>query len=232
MSYANATVTPAQRAKAATTVIGIHALIGAGLIAGLAVTTFEPVEEPPSPKATIVVEPPPPADPQVVEDPVPQPRDIIYVPPSPFPLTPNDPIPTAPTPAPPGPPITNPGEQAGPRPTETPRATPSPTPSPSPTIAAVAARPTNGPAGWITTDDYPDRDLRRGNEGTGSYRLTIGSNGRVTGCEMARTTGHSGLDRQTCRVIQRVARFTPATDTTGARVAGSYTGEVTWQIPE
>lgn len=231
MSYANATVTPAERAKAATTVIGIHALIGAGLIAGLAVTTIvvEPVDDTLE-GGEVLIEVPPPPEPDTVEDPVPQPRDNIYVPPSPLPVPNPDPVQTAPEPPEAGPPLTNPGTEQGPRPTSTPSTAPSPTPSP--TIAAVGARPTNGPAGWITTNDYPDRDLRRGNEGSGSYRLTIGTNGRVTGCEMTSSTGHRSLDRQTCRVIRRVARFSPATDTTGARVTGTYTGSVTWQIPE
>ena len=38
MTYANATVSPAARLRAATGVIAIHALVGAGIIAGLTIT--------------------------------------------------------------------------------------------------------------------------------------------------------------------------------------------------
>ena len=38
MAYANATVSPVARLRAATGVIAIHALVGAGIIAGLTIT--------------------------------------------------------------------------------------------------------------------------------------------------------------------------------------------------
>lgn len=116
-----------------------------------------------------------------------------------------------------------------------PQFTPAPIPvqpSPAPTFTATGAIPSNGPQGWISTDDYPARDLRRGNEGTARYRVSVSSNGRVDSCDIVASTGSTGLDRATCRNIERRARFDPATNSEGRPVAGSYSGVVTWQIPD
>jgi protein TonB len=85
---------------------------------------------------------------------------------------------------------------------------------------------------WITTDDYSRSDLTRNREGTARYRLVIGSDGRVDACEITSSTGHTSLDTATCRLIERRARFDPATNSQGNRVVGTYSGSVTWQIPE
>ena len=106
------------------------------------------------------------------------------------------------------------------------------TPTVEPAIEPVGVRPRNGPAGWITTDDYARADLVREREGTASYRLVIGSDGRVDNCVITASSGHSSLDRNTCRLIERRARFAPATNNRGDAVVGTYSGSVTWQIPE
>lgn len=101
-----------------------------------------------------------------------------------------------------------------------------------PAYTPKAAVPANGPVGWLTTNDYPTRALMRGWEGDMSYALDIDASGRVTECRVLASTGHSILDREACKVIERRARFEPATDATGSAVAGRYTGRVTWMIPE
>ena len=83
----------------------------------------------------------------------------------------------------------------------------------------------------MTADDYPSRDLRDGNEGTALFRVVVGSNGRVSACEIVRSSGHAGLDAATCKAVTARARFTPATDENGARVVGTYSSSVRWQIP-
>ena len=42
----------------------------------------------------------------------------------------------------------------------------------------------------------------------------------------------AALDDATCRLISRRAQFDPATDETGARVPGTYTGSVRWELPD
>ncbi len=103
---------------------------------------------------------------------------------------------------------------------------------PAPTYTPKAPSPTNGPVGWVSTNDYPRRALTRGWEGDLSYALDVGSDGRVTQCRILSSTGHQILDAKACEVIERRARFEPATDATGSRVAGTYRGRVSWIIPE
>ena len=226
MSYANATVSPAARLRAASGVIAIHALLGAGVILGLAATgvieppgkiidTFDVRDIPPPP--------PPTATPEPVEQayaPITAPDPVVRIerdaPVTAEPVTPNiaDTVVLTPPPRV----IEVPGPVA--------------TPSLAPSISPVGAIPRNGPSGWISTDDYARSDLIREREGTANYRLVVGSDGRVDACEITRSSGHATLDRNTCRLIERRARFDPATNTRGETVVGTYSGSVTWQIPD
>ena len=100
-----------------------------------------------------------------------------------------------------------------------------------PSFTPQKARPLNGPETWFTTDDYPSRDLREGNQGTARFSLTIGTDGTVQACTITQSTGFGGLDEATCKFATRRARFKPATDSTGSRVTGTYSGSVRWVIP-
>lgn len=102
---------------------------------------------------------------------------------------------------------------------------------PLPRVTPRGASPRNSPGSWAMTDDYPARDLREGNEGTTAFRVAISASGRVTGCEIVRSSGHPGLDAATCKAVAARARFAPATDENGNTVAGTYSNSVRWQIP-
>lgn len=115
---------------------------------------------------------------------------------------------------------------------EIPRPVPSAVPDPRPSFAAKSARPKGKTGNWVSTNDYPTRELREGREGTTRYRLAINAEGQVTNCSVVASSGSAGLDRAACDNLQRRARFEPASDESGARSAGSYTGTVTWRIPE
>ena len=91
--------------------------------------------------------------------------------------------------------------------------------------------PKNDPRKWVTTDDYPARDLREENDGTAVFRVVVGANGRVSACEIVRSSGHPGLDAATCKAVTARARFEPATDADGRQIAGAYGNSVRWQIP-
>ncbi|SFF96039.1 protein TonB [Novosphingobium sp. CF614] len=97
------------------------------------------------------------------------------------------------------------------------------------TPAAAKAR--GDLARWVTTDDYPTFDIRAGHAGTVRFLLAIDSGGRVTDCTIVESSGYPGLDAATCRNVTRRARFDPATDAAGERVAGSYSGTIRWVIP-
>ncbi|PLK26641.1 energy transducer TonB [Novosphingobium sp. TH158] len=110
---------------------------------------------------------------------------------------------------------------------------PSPLPTSEPSRAALAVKgpaPRGRPGEWVTRNDYPSQDLREGNEGLVRFRLGVGADGRVTSCTITASSGFPGLDAAACARLTQRARFNPATDEAGARVAGAYYGMLRWKI--
>ena len=64
-------------------------------------------------------------------------------------------------------------------------------------------------------DDYPASAQATGAEGTAQATLTIGPDGRVTGCNVIRSSGNGSLDSATCNILRRRAKFVPARDSNG-----------------
>jgi len=209
----------------------IHVVIGLGVVAGLAVNGVIQID----PGRTKIIDfpsplpSPPPPDPTQNEQKIPEtPRavptpDIV--------LTPLPPVPADPDPITPVYGSTGAGDTGT---TVLPTPTPIPPPMPTPTASFTPTRPTpaNNAARWISNDDYPASEIRREIEGTVQYRLVIGSNGQINTCEITSSSGSKGLDDTTCRLLNRRARFNAATDNTGARVVGTYTGSVRWELPD
>ena len=118
---------------------------------------------------------------------------------------------------------------------ETVREAPPPPPPPAappPRVAAKRAVPKGNPGNWATTNDYPSRALREEREGTSGFRVTIGTDGRVTDCQITSSSGHADLDAAACENIRRRARFTPASDSDGQPITDSYSNRVRWVIPK
>lgn len=71
--------------------------------------------------------------------------------------------------------------------------------------------------GGINIADYP----RAAGQATGTVIVTldIGTDGRVTGCRVARSSGNAALDHTTCRLATERFRYRPATDARGRAVA-------------
>ena len=103
---------------------------------------------------------------------------------------------------------------------------------PAPRVQPKAAQPRGNPGNWATTNDYPTRSLREEREGTTSFRVTVGPEGRVTSCDITSSSGSDDLDAATCSNVQRRARFNPATDGEGQPTTGSYSNRVRWVIPK
>lgn len=99
----------------------------------------------------------------------------------------------------------------------------------------VATRPAvvrGSKANWIEAGDYPDAALRGEQQGSVTVRLAINSGGTVARCEVAQSSGSTALDATTCRMIQRRARYTPATDAAGRAVDGADQHTVKWALPQ
>jgi protein TonB len=221
MAYIDQTQDFRKRATAFAGVAAIHAALGLAVVTGLTVTGLSPIEDPWDPfTITPEVKPTPPPPEQREEK---EQESFVTVPPTPYdpPVKSDDWVVVDPVPddrpfvVDPGPAVEQPVE-ANPTPAFTPR----------------LARPRNAPSSWLSTDDYPRAPLVDGVEGVAAYRLIVGTSGRVSACEVTRSTGNAQLDAATCKFIERRARFEPATDESGAKVVGSFTGTVKWEIPQ
>ncbi len=222
MSYLDQTQDFRRRATAITGAAAIHAAIGLGLVAGLTVVGVAPPVDTWNPFTITPEAKPTPPPPKPVENTETQ-DSFVVVPTPAIDIIVDDPVELVTVDdAVENRVIVDPG----------PRVEPVIEPRVTPTLTPRKARPTNGPLGWISTDDYPARALRSEAEGIAAYRLIVGTNGRVSACEVTRSTGNGLLDEATCKFIIRRARFEPATDEAGAKVVGNYAGTVKWDIPE
>jgi protein TonB len=220
MSYLNQVQDPRRRAGALAGTIAINAAIGIIVVTGLTISGLAPKKDTYEPILQFPTAPPPP-------EPMPSPSVDAIQPPPAAPIPPL-PLPTGHTAAPFD--TTSVIPKVIPR--VDPGPIPAPTPRPAPSFTPTVARPSNNSASWITADDYPRRSLVDGSEGLARYRLVIGTKGQVSSCEITASTGDRRLDQATCRFLTRRARFEAATDETGAKVVGTYSGSVRWQIPD
>lgn len=108
-------------------------------------------------------------------------------------------------------------------------APPAPLP-PKPRIDPRPAMPKGNSGGWFSAADYP-ATLKSGESGRTHYRLTIGPDGRVTACSITKSSGFSLLDERTCSLVMRRARFSPAVDSQGNTISGTWSGSVVWNPP-
>lgn len=98
-----------------------------------------------------------------------------------------------------------------------------------------ATGPTRAKANLVeifSTDDYPAAAIRREEQGTVNFSLSINRRGRVTECQVVQSSGSEALDKQTCRILTKRARFDPARNAEGKRIADTYSGRIRWELPE
>lgn len=195
----------------------LHVLVGYALVTGLA---YEAVQQVVKKVTTVDIkkeepkkEPPPPPKKAAAPPPIvaPPPKINVNVTPPPVQTV------VTPPPAAPVVPIIAP---------------PAPVAPPPPRVQPKQPTPKGNPANWATTNDYPTRALREEREGTTSFRVTVGPDGRVTGCSVTSSSGSPDLDDATCQNVTRRARFNPATDGEGQPTTGSYSNRVRWVIPK
>ncbi len=218
MSYAERRQMSSNKTAAIVVVALIHLALGYALVTGLAynvikqaaedLKTFDVEEEPPPPE-----EIPPPPEPSDVPPPpqVAAPPPLVRTPivSSPVQATPNPP-PFVPTP------VYRPAPPAPPAP---------------PPVKRIEPQSASGNLqGLIRTSDYPASALDAEEQGTVSVVLTIGSNGRVSNCSVAGSSGSRSLDSTTCRILTSRAKFTPARDSSGNPTSGTFRQRITWRL--
>lgn len=218
MAYADQSVS-SRKVVAIVLVALLHAVLGYAFITGLAynvikkvasdLKTFDVKEEPPPPEQK---PPPPPPDQKVEPPPMVAPPPIVQVMnPAPAPV-----IVQTVTHAPPV--------------IITPTAPVAPPPKPS---IAKQARPRGDIGSWVSPEDYPSRALREGTEGVVTIAFDIGADGRVSGCHVTASSGSPELDNATCGPFTRHARYSPAQDSAGAKIAQpGQSQRIRWRIPK
>jgi protein TonB len=199
-------------------VAALHVLVGYALVTGLAYSAFKKIKEVTTAVKIDPDKPPPPPPPPPPKNEAPPPP--IVSPPPPIQLNfappPIETVQHAPPPPPAPPPVV---------------AMPPP-PNPPPRFAPKAPTPKGRPGDWVSDNDYPTRALQLGQEGVAGARVSVGPDGKVSGCEIVKSSSSAELDKTTCDLLRRRGRFNPGTDSDGNPVAGVYTFSFRWQIPK
>ena len=58
------------------------------------------------------------------------------------------------------------------------------------------------------------------------------TDGRVSDCSITASSGSTALDTETCNILRRRARFTPAKDQAGNPITDSFSQRIRWELPE
>lgn len=98
-----------------------------------------------------------------------------------------------------------------------------------PSAAQTAPQP--NPKFWLGPDDYPSDVFRDGGQGAVGMRLSVDPNGKVYRCEVFASSGWPNLDKATCMASIARARFSPARDSEGQAIYGSFSIIQFWINP-
>lgn len=113
-----------------------------------------------------------------------------------------------------------------------PSSPPPPPPPPPPAGTPQPARPRTSLALLVTPDDYPPEAIFNEEQGTVSFRLDVGADGRVRDCTVTLSSHSASLDETTCRIFRSRARFTPARDGAGRLAPGGFSSRIVWRIAD
>ncbi len=84
--------------------------------------------------------------------------------------------------------------------------------------------------GRIKGSDIPDSILDTGFRGVVSVRYRVETNGHVTNCRIAQSSGNTLMDQATCRAIEKRFRYDPWRDAAGKPVASTVLRDQQWDI--
>ena len=90
------------------------------------------------------------------------------------------------------------------------------------------AMPTNGPARWLGTNDFPDKSWMAGHNGIVRFRLDLDSAGFPSGCRVLYRTNPDEFADLSCKLLLQRARFSPALDAAGKPVKSYYINTIRW----
>ncbi len=88
------------------------------------------------------------------------------------------------------------------------------------------------PETWFNSADYPAESRRLGQEGTVAFDLDVDPIGLAGKCNITSSSGHSLLDKHTCILAIRRARFEGAKTAAGSEAWGRYQGRFKWVLKD
>lgn len=95
------------------------------------------------------------------------------------------------------------------------------------------AAPLNGSLqGLFASDDYPDEALDNDDQGQVGIAIRTDPKGAITDCVVEETSKSKVLDKQTCEIVRKRAKFKPALDRQGRAAAGEYRSRIVWKIED
>ncbi|WP_447726871.1 energy transducer TonB [Sphingomonas koreensis] len=95
---------------------------------------------------------------------------------------------------------------------------------------AVHAKAARTPDTWVTPEDYPAGSLMARESGVVGVRLSISAAGNLTECKIVASSKFPTLDKETCALIRKRARYEPARMADGAKVPSVSFLRFRWQI--
>ena len=158
---------------------------------------------------------------------VPPPKKLDLPPPPPV-VAPPPKINVSSTP----PPITTVSEPPPPAPPPPPILVPPPAAPPPPSQARGAKPKNQGRWAARIQENYPASALRAERQGRVGVRVTIGPDGRVSGCTVTSSSGASDLDSAACAGMQRYATYEPALDDAGNPTSGGASTSIVYRLTE
>ena len=95
-------------------------------------------------------------------------------------------------------------------------------------LAAIVTKPKAELAAFFSTEDYPSEAWSTGKGGTVGVLIWVEATGRVSTCEVIETSAAAVLEKATCDVLIKRAKFNPAKDAAGRTVRAPSFGRVRW----
>jgi TonB family protein len=101
---------------------------------------------------------------------------------------------------------------------------------PAAPVGLPHATPVGNPGDWFPADAYPAEAKAKGLQGRTEFKLDIDPQGRITECDIAKSSGSPLLDSTTCALLVTNGRFAPARDSGGRAVPGIWQSAMVWQL--
>ena len=80
-------------------------------------------------------------------------------------------------------------------------------------------------------EDYPLEALHKHQQGAVIVDVSVGTDGRVTGCSVVVSSKSPELDGATCKIFLTRGKFTPARNAGGQPTVDHVLGRIDWVIP-